>query len=374
MRQTLLDKAEFSSSDTGSKLHVLTNCETYLRRLITRTRCYDLEAKLRSITRGNSQPQDGAETNDPNAVAGSSGLENSRENHSNKNTERWDGGSSSGGGMNTDSSSSLQDNTATELQSSAGSSNSGSSSSLCSRGHAGANTDDSNIFDGASANGCSRGLSGPAAVGPRAADKTGGRSSFFAPPERTAAGAAVAAATASESEGGSGSSGEDDGDNGSIDDAGGATDGTSVGTTDSASFGSTTDTASRGFTTDSGYGDSSFGGDSGSADSGDTASGGDGGSADGSSDGSSEEGEGSRMRVVNYFDIFRLSNVPMAIASKDGALVDVNDAMRGFGRIDDSTVKTLTVKSLVSPESAEVCVSVCCVICFSFFVFVGPSM
>ncbi|CAM9586868.1 unnamed protein product, partial [Hapterophycus canaliculatus] len=130
-----------------------------------------------------------------------------------------------------------------------------------------------------------------------------------------------------------------DGDAGSSDSGGGST---SAGTTDSASQGFTTDTTSRGFTTDS-----SFSGYTGSLGSGDT------GSADGASDESEEGTSGSRMRVVNYFDIFRLSNVPMAIANKSGALVDVNDAMRGFGRINQDTVKTLTVGSLVAPESAK---------------------
>ncbi|CAN0430439.1 unnamed protein product, partial [Ectocarpus sp. 12 AP-2014] len=94
--------------------------------------------------------------------------------------------------------------------------------------------------------------------------------------------------------------------------------------------------------------DSSFSGYTGSL-----GSGGDAGSADGGSDESEESTAGARMRVVNYFDIFRLSNVPMAIADKAGALVDVNDAMRGFGRINQETVSTLTVRSLVAPESAQ---------------------
>lgn len=148
---------------------------------------------------------------------------------------------------------------------------------------------------------------------------------------------------ASSRESGAGSAQEEDGDTGSTDSA----EQRSADATDSASQGFTTDSASRGFGTDSGYAGSSLSGDSGSADSGDAQS------ADGGSEGSEEGVSRSRMRVANYFDIFRLSNVPMAIADKDGTLVDVNDAMRGFGRINDETVKTLTVKSLVASESAK---------------------
>lgn len=133
---------------------------------------------------------------------------------------------------------------------------------------------------------------------------------------------------------------------------------TSDGLTDSAADqSSTTETASRGFTTDvSRYGDSSLGAESGSVDSSGDVGSRDAGSADEDSDGGSR----ARLRVVDYFDIFRLSNVPMAIASKDGKLVDVNDAMRGFGRMDQEAVKSMTVKSLVAPESAQVrpCMSV----------------
>lgn len=358
-RQTFLDKAEFASSDISSKLHVLTNCETYLRRLLSRTKCYELEAKLRAIANTiNDQSQDATDTNCP--VANGGGLESSAETCASdgKMTPTMEGrGCSSTGSLSSRNSSGNQsDKNAAEPKLSGDGESNISNASLSSRGHTGENlriysiknTDNDGMSNGNSSSSSNSRWLSCAAPSPHNTDNV----AAVAAAARTAD---AARSSASEGGGGSGSSGEDDGDNGSSDDGGGGTDITSVGTTDSGSLGSTTDTASRGFTTDSGYGDGSFGGDSGSADSsGDAASGGDAGSADGSSESSEGGGVGSRMRIVNYFDIFRLSNVPMAIASKDGALVDLNDAMRGFGRIDHSAVKTLTIRSLVSPQSAQV--------------------
>lgn len=303
----MLDKANFGSGDSSSKLHVLTNCESYLRRLLARTRCYEMEAKLRSTARGNPDASD-----DTVSAAKSSST---------------DRGANNDAGWG---------NRGDEMHSSDGSNPSGE-------------TD--NNFDTVDGCGGGNGACGSSSSKSSCAEYFDQEADSGCEMQGAAAGRYPGVVLAPSISGSGTGSSVDDGEMGSTDDGGGAE--TSLATTDSASQGFTTDTASRGFTTDSGCGDSSFGGDSGSGDSGDAASG-DGGSADGGSEGSEEGGAGQRMRVVNYFDIFRLSNVPMAIASKDGTLVDVNDAMRGFGRIDQETVKTLTVQSLVAPESSKV--------------------
>lgn len=268
-KQGIIDRANVTSGDSTSKLSVLTRCEGYIRSLQDRTKCYELEARLRSIARG-------GQANPHYGSTGSNDID------WNKTADDLlsSGDSRNGETDNLDNTSSARENDST-------SSRSGS-------------------VEGAKP---------------------------FSDVERPE----------SSRESGAGSAQEEDGDTGSTDSA----EQRSADATDSASQGFTTDTASRGFGTDSGYAGSSLSGDSGSADSGDARS------ADGGSEGSEEGVSRSRMRVSNYFDIFRLSNVPMAIADKDGTLVDVNDAMRGFGRINDETVKTLTVKSLVASESAK---------------------
>lgn len=270
------------------------NCESYIRSLLDRTRCYELEARLRETARGNRERSGGAGTANGNAdSAGTTDIDSVKDGF-------LDG--SLGG--------------------------------------------DEDSFENADGCGGSR-KDIPRGFYCQAASRGDGLSGI---------GPYVDVSMPSTSTCGSGTgSSMDDGDAGSMDGSGGADN--SVGAGDSASQGFTTDSSSRGFTTDSGCGDSSLAGDSGSACSGDAASG-DAGSADGGSEGSYESTSGQHMRVVNYFDIFRLSNVPMAIASKDGTLVDVNDAMRGFGRIDQDAVKSLTIQSLVAPESSQVCPSV----------------
>lgn len=289
--QGTLDRAKFTNGDPTSKLNVLMNCESYVRSLLHRTRCCEMETELRGVARGNHERLDSTNT-------------------SNLNTE---------GGCSSDWLKSVP------VQPDGGPS--GDPDSFENRDESGLNE---GTKDGA-------GTSLGNGLGCGSEMQPVGSYPVVPPQPRSA------------SESGATSSLED-GDAGSTDDTGGDA---SVATADSSSQGFSTDSSSRGFTTDSGCGDSSFAGDSGSAYSGDAASG-DAGSADGSSEGSYEGAVGQRMRVVNYFDIFRLSNVPMAIASKDGALVDVNDAMRGFGRIDQETVKTLTVQSLVAAESSQV--------------------
>lgn len=293
----MLERANFTNGDSSSKLHVLTSCERYLRSLQDRSKCYEMEAKLRSAASGNQCPADG------DSLGAGSG--------SNKDIN-W---ATSGDQALPPDEGRIgeSDNLGDECSSSRGTESSG-----------GSNPKVPAFFDEENSVG-SAGL------------PEGGSFVGAIPPASSAAESAAVFSV-------------EDGETGSTD-SGGAD--TSAGTTDSGSQGFTTDTASRGFTTDSGYMGSSLSVDSGSADSGDTGSG-DAGSADGGSDGSEEGETGARMRVVNYFDIFRLSNVPMAIANKDGALVDVNDAMRGFGRIRQDIVRTLTVKSLVAPESSKV--------------------
>lgn len=259
---------------------MLTRCEGYIRSLQDRTKCYELEARLRSIARGGqANPHDGfIGATGGNDIDWSKTADDLLPSEDSRNGET----------DNLDNTSSAREN---------GSSSSSSSGSV----------EDVKPFSD---------VKRPASSRERRSEEDGDTGS-----------------TAQ----------EEDGDTGSTDSA----EQRSADATDSASQGFTTDTASRGFGTDSGYAGSSLSGDSGSADSGDA------GSADGGSEGSEEGVSRSRMRVANYFDIFRLSNVPMAIADKEGTLVDVNDAMRGFGRINDETVKTLTVKSLVASESAK---------------------
>lgn len=317
----MLEKAEVISGGSVSKLDVLVKCESYVRQLLNKKRCYELEAKLRLTTHSNEQDlSDATNTNatrEPSPGRTEVKCSNSGAGWANVNNRSADGTQLAGMNGNNISSLTIWDHT------------------------------DNNSN---SADGCNRQeTSSSAGSGHSKSD----RSSFFGRQQERTGAAGAAFPGAQEIADGSGSSVDDDGENGSTDDVGAES--TAAGTTDSASLGSTTDTASRGFTTDSGCGESSFGGDSGSADGGDTASGGTAGSADGGSEESEESNAtGARMRVLNYFDIFRLSNVPMAIASKDGLLVDVNDAMKGFGRISQDILKTLTVRSLVSPESAQV--------------------
>eukprot|EP00903_Cladosiphon_okamuranus_P009536 g9084.t1 len=321
-----LDKANFSRG-SSSKLHVLVSCESYLRTLREKIRCYEMEAKLREAARGHPQPSPPSVKAPPNAAgpiiddkisvwaAGKSNKSASSGGGSSRSgeTDRMDTGddcsSTSSTGAGTSSRRRRRRNKSTDNSSKNNKEQvpppplySVSSSS----------DDDENSL------GRSSGADGGGVLGIAGVARRG-----------------------SSTDNSSGSGTGSDGDTGSSDSGGGST---SVGTTDSGSQGFTTDTASRGFTTDS-----SFSGYTGSLGSG---------SADtGSADGGSEESEDgvstSRMRVVNYFDIFRLSNVPMAIADKGGTLVDVNDAMRGFGRIPQEAVSTLTVRSLVAPESSQ---------------------
>ena len=279
--QGVLDKANVTSSgDSTSKLNVLTQCESYIRNLQDRTKCYELEARLRSVAHGGHvSPQDGG------GAAGGNDIDWAKSADDRLSSE----GSRSGETDNLDGASSRKEN-----ESSSSSSN--------------------NTIRNMARSSCLTGVVRPGSA----------------------------------CESGAGSGPEEDGDTGSTDSA----EQRSANTTDSGSQGFTTDSASRGFGTDSGYSGSSFGGDSGSGDSGDAGIG-DSGSADGGSEGSEEGSSRARMRVANYFDIFRLSNVPMAIADKEGTLLDVNDAMRGFGRINNETVKTLTVRSLVASESSK---------------------
>eukprot|EP00752_Nemacystus_decipiens_P010222 g9108.t1 len=345
-----LDKANFSSG-SSSKLHVLVSCESYLRSLREKIRCYEMEAKLREAARGHRQPSPPSDK--PPATVGAAGP---RMDHK---IGEWATGKSS----NPACGRAGEEAAPAAAAASAGSSRSGETDRMdtgddCSSSSSGSsagvtatsrrrrlrsnkitdnnNTDDnkqppprpppplpysvsssSDDDDSGGDGGGDGGVLGIAGVAPRGRASTNSSSS-----SSSAAGS--------------------DGDAGSSDGGGGST---SAGTTDSGSQGFTTDATSRGFTTDS-----SFSGYTGSLGSGSA----DTGSADGGSEESEEGGtSGSRMRVVNYFDIFRLSNVPMAIADKDGALVDVNDAMRGFGRIPQDAVSTLTVRSLVAPESSQ---------------------
>lgn len=314
-----LDKANFSEG-SSSKLHVLVSCESYLRSLKDKIQCYEMETKLREAARGHGQQQqhqpasradseNGAASTPAGSAAASPRIRNT--------VEKW-AAKTAGPPTST-------------TPSAAGSSRSGATDRM--------DTGDESCSGSSSRSGRPRRSSSKkqalySAASSSSSDDDGGVLGISAVAPRGGGGSTSSSAADN------GSSTGSDGDAGSSDSGGGST---SAGTTDSASQGFTTDTTSRGFTTDS-----SFSGYTGSLGSGDT------GSADGGSDESEEGTSGSRMRVVNYFDIFRLSNVPMAIANKSGALVDVNDAMRGFGRINQDTVKTLTVGSLVAPESAKV--------------------
>ena len=318
----MLDRAKFTTGDASSKLHVLVSCESYIRNLQDRTRCHEMEAKLRSAASGNQYSADS--TSSGSRRAGARGTRSSNDIEWTKKSDRARQSNASQGGETDGCTSSSR----ADGGSSSSGANGGGSSSSCGGG-------------GGSSGGGSSDGDGDCTKKVDAFFDEESSSSSSAAEESRAFGRGVAARSArraaadSASAVSSSSSVEEDGDTGSSGDS-------SVGDT---LAGTTTD--SRGFTTDS-----SFSGDSGSADSGDAGSG-DTGSADGGSDGSEEGAASARMRVVNYFDIFRLSNVPMAIADKGGALVDVNDAMRGFGRIDQDTVKTLTVNSLVAPESSK---------------------
>lgn len=312
----MLDKAEFPRSDSASKLHVLTNCEDYLRSLQQRTRLLEMEAKLRSAASGNGPP---VGSNSPRCSPTADINDSSTRGSNSVDWAKSVSRRSRSSNLRRREEQTTTDNILETTNNGSGDSN----SKVCA------------FFDeekNGKTNKSRRGVGGGGAAGLYAG--------LLRPVSSSPSSAAESAGCSSMEE-----------DTGSTDSGGGGeisattTESSSQSfTTDSSSRGCTTD-ASRGFTTDSGYGDS--------ADSGDTGSG-DTGSADGGSSESDEGASSSRMRVVNYFDIFRLSNVPMAIASKDGLLVDVNDAMRGFGRIDQDTVKTLTVSSLVAPESSKV--------------------
>ncbi|CAM9683932.1 unnamed protein product, partial [Scytosiphon promiscuus] len=336
-----LDKASFSEG-SSSKLHVLVSCESYLRSLKDKIQCYEMETKLREAARGHGQQQASRPDGDsqatstcaPGAPGASPRIRNT--------VEKWAANNSTAAGREqrpTSTNPSTAGSTrsgATDRMDTGEESCSGSGSSARGRPRrkskkqalyaaSSSSSDDDNSVGGSSSSGGGSGVGGGvlgiSGVAPRGEGSGGGSTSSSAADNSSSTGS--------------------DGDAASSDSGGGST---SAGTTDSGSQGFTTDTTSRGFTTDS-----SFSGYTGSLFSGS----GDAGSADGGSDESEEGTAGSRMRVVNYFDIFRLSNVPMAIANKSGALVDVNDAMRGFGRINQDTVKTLTVGSLVAPESAK---------------------
>lgn len=324
-----LDRANFSDG-SSSKLHVLMSCETYLRSLKDKVRCYEMEAKLREAARGHQQQspsENGASSTA--AIAAASPRINSRVKNwaEINNTARGRGGTSttsstSSCGSSTGSGETSRMDTGDNCSTSGG----GGSSTCSRRGH-----NKLSLYSASSSSSDDE-ENNPGGRPTRVGDGGGVLGIAEVAPRVTLSGTSSSAAD-------NGSSAGSDGDTGSSDSGGGST---SAGTTDSASQGFT-DTTSRGFTTDS-----SFSGYTGSMGSGDTAS------ADGGSDESEEGTAGARMRVVNYFDIFRLSNVPMAIADKTGALADVNDAMRGFGRIHQDTVKSLTVGSLVAPESSKV--------------------
>ena len=338
-----LDKANFSTG-SSSKLHVLVSCESYLRSLREKIRRYEMEAKLREAARGHRQqspspengtstitsspaagPREGSEIKDwaaKNGTGASSG-DSSRSVETDR-MDTADDCSSSSAGSSLKSSSRRRrraNNKAIDSTPANMNNGGGSTQPLYSALSSSSDDDENSLAGGRRASG-DGGVMGIAGVTPRGASSSNDNSSSSAADNSSSTGS--------------------DGDTGSSDSGGGST---SAGTTDSASQGFTTDTTSRGFTTDS-----SFSGYTGSLGSGSA----DTGSADGGSDESEEGTSSSRMRVVNYFDIFRLSNVPMAIADKTGALVDVNDAMRGFGRIHQDTVNTLTVRSLVAPESSKV--------------------
>ena len=346
-RQVTLDKANFSSG-SSSKLHVLVSCESYLRSLKEKIRCYEMEAKLREAARGHRQPLPPSDKAPATVGGAGSRIDDKMDEWAvgkNSNLASGRGGreeaptvSTTSGGSSRSGETDRMD-MGDDCSSSSGSSGGGGSSASTSRRRRlrnGKSTDNHNnkqpppplysvsVSSSSSDDdsGGDGGVLGIAGVAPRGSSTNSSSSSSSATDNSSSTGS--------------------DGDTGSSDSGGGST---SAGTTDSGSQGFTTDTTSRGFTTDS-----SFSGYTGSLGSGSA----DTGSADGGSEESEEGTSSSRMRVVNYFDIFRLSNVPMAIADKGGALVDVNDAMRGFGRIHQDTVSTLTVRSLVAPESAQV--------------------
>lgn len=337
-----LDKANFSSgSSSSSKLHVLVSCESYLLSLRGKIQCYEMEAKLREAARGHREPSassDKGPAATAAAAAASPRIDDKINGWAGKNksasgrreaptVSTSDGSSRSGETDRMDT----EDDCSSSSGSSAGNTNTNTASRRRRRRCLRDQNNDSKqplySVSSSSSDDDENSLAGGRSSG---ADADGGVLGI--------AGVAPRGASASSSSSSTGS----DGETGSSDSGGGST---SAGTTDSASQGFTTDTTSRGFTTDS-----SFSGYTGSLGNGSA----DTGSADGGSEESEEGTASSRMRVVNYFDIFRLSNVPMAIADKGGALVDVNDAMRGFGRIHQDTVSTLTVRSLVAPESSQV--------------------
>ncbi|CAM9185649.1 unnamed protein product [Choristocarpus tenellus] len=134
----------------------------------------------------------------------------------------------------------------------------------------------------------------------------------------------------------SGGSSSSDGEPGSTDE--GATDG-SISTSDSAQSGNYACT------------DSSSGcGSLGSSESGS----GDGGSEQDDDPGQGENGSEPRTRavVMNYFEIFRLSHIPMAIASKDGGqLLGANQALKTFAKKSEQEMLQLKISSLVASES-----------------------
>lgn len=353
-----LDKANFSTG-SSSKLHVLVSCESYLRSLREKIRRYEMEAKLREAARGHRQQSPSPSTSpSPEDCISAAGPRDTIDSNGTQDWEAKDGraaasGDSSSRSVETDrmdtrddcsmGTSSAKRNsrrrrrsiTNKDMGNPRSGNNNGSSGKQplysASSSFSSSDDDENSLIAGrprrASGSG-DGGVMGIAGVTPRGVPSNDNN-------DNSSSSAADNSSTSS-----TGSDG--DSNTGSSDSGGGST---SAGTTDSASQGFTTDTTSRGFTTDS-----SFSGYTGSLGSGSA----DTGSADGGSDESEEGTSGSRMRVVNYFDIFRLSNVPMAIADKTGALVDVNDAMRGFGRIDQDTVNTLTVSSLVAPESSKV--------------------
>ncbi len=370
-----LDKANFSTgSSSSSKLHVLVSCESYLRSLREKIRRYEMEAKLREAARGHRQqsPSPSPSTSPSPENCNSLTAASPRDTRDSSGIQDWaakdgraaaaSGGSSSrsvetdrmdtGDDCSMDSSSASvsakrssrrrrrsitnKDLGNPNSNPSSGNNNDSSKQPLYSASSSfSSSDDDENSLAGRrrrSSGSGDGGVMGIAGVTPRGASSN----------DMSSSSAGDNSSSNSNDTSSTGSDGDSSSNTGSSDSGGGST---SAGTTDSASQGFTTDTASRGFTTDS-----SFSGYTGSLGSGSA----DTGSADGGSDESEEGTSSSRMRVVNYFDIFRLSNVPMAIADKAGALVDVNDAMRGFGRIDQDTVNTLTVSSLVAPESSKV--------------------
>ncbi|CAM9098346.1 unnamed protein product [Discosporangium mesarthrocarpum] len=291
----IMDGAAYAMT-SSSKLHVLNSCESYLRSLQNRARCFEMERQLRGTVK-DLDPRDGED-------------------------EGYAEGDGSGGSCDGDESGSGDSQSLGDAVGPPG---------TCGGGVVGlereVDSDRSGFRDAAQVGqqGSHYSNTGSAQIG-----GMGGRAGASGDPV-CGGGSSGESSTGNSSSTGSSS----DGDTGSTDE--GATDG-SMSTSDSAQSGSEVCT------------DSYFGSSVGSAD---------GSSADGGSEGDEcpdqgVQGAGPRAVAMNYFEMFRLSHIPMAIASKDNSdLVGANQAMMNFMNKSEEEIVKLKIGSLVAEESRQ---------------------